>query len=526
MVVAESRTTVRASTAESRATRAHLRPTLEALAVAGLSALVGVLLSADGPDFAVVGEALPLPATRQLLTLTGAAAGTGAAILAVVTSRLLGDRGPVWIAAALVLHCLIVLPWSAIASDAVDPGQRASWLVAQSAALVLLLLAVRPSRWLGARGAAVVLVVGGLLAAVALWLPVDPSAGRMLDGPALTTAVLAGWATAAAAFAVAGLRAPCAARLRIGLGLAVLAVAQLGRVVAGVPSAAEQPAVAGLRLLGFVVVLVGLAQLVQRALRDVRTEQWQHQEELTAAALDRERATELAAERNHELRNGLAGLAGITHLLGDGTGGTDHERLKHAVLAELGRLHTILDGGATEGDGSVLGPELDYLVEPVLAGLAALRRSGVGRLRLHVEPGLCARGRSVVLAQVVTNLLANCDRHAPGAPITITARRGDPEPADGTSADGVVVEIRDEGPGLLPGTEDAVLDRGVRDERAGGSGLGLHISRRLVEREGGALGVRTVDEPRGCLATVTVPGAAPAGRSGPAAAPSAAPSQW
>ena len=42
-------------------------------------------------------------------------------------------------------------------------------------------------------------------------------------------------------------------------------------------------------------------------------------------------------ERSHELRNGLAGLAGITHLL-SAEGGEDHERLTDAVLAELGRL--------------------------------------------------------------------------------------------------------------------------------------------------------------------------------------------
>ena len=45
-----------------------------------------------------------------------------------------------------------------------------------------------------------------------------------------------------------------------------------------------------------------------------------------------------------------------------------------------------------------------------------------------------------------------------------------------------------------------MLERGIRDEAAGGSGLGLHISRQLVAREGGTLTLRSVDEPRGCLA--------------------------
>nr|WP_239029069.1 HAMP domain-containing sensor histidine kinase [Pseudonocardia acidicola] len=212
-----------------------------------------------------------------------------------------------------------------------------------------------------------------------------------------------------------------------------------------------------------------------------------------------ERATELAAERDHELRNGLAGLAGITHLLSSEPDSEDHERLKQAVLAELGRLHLILDGAGIDGGGGEAfddGAPQEYEVEPVLAGLAALRRSRDAAVDLEVEPGLAARGHSAVLAQVVTNLLANCDRHAPGTPVTIRAR----------SADGAVaVEVRDRGPGLASGGEEAVFARGVRDEAAGGCGLGLHISRQLVDREGGTLELRTVSDPPGCLAVITLP---------------------
>ncbi len=162
-------------------------------------------------------------------------------------------------------------------------------------------------------------------------------------------------------------------------------------------------------------MLVALAQLTQLALRSVETAQWRQQEELSAAALHMERAQETAAERDHELRNGLAGLAGITHLLSTDGGSQDHERLKHAVLAELGRLHAILDGGLL-----AVGPTADYAVEPVIAGLVALRASST--VTLDVTPGLEATGDPAVLAQIVTNLLVNAERHAPGAPVAITAR--------------------------------------------------------------------------------------------------------
>ena len=43
----------------------------------------------------------------------------------------------------------------------------------------------------------------------------------------------------------------------------------------------------------------------------------------------------------------------------------------------------------------------------------------------------------------------------------------------------------DEGPGLPPGREQEVLERGTTAAATGGSGLGLHVSARLLrEREG------------------------------------------
>ncbi len=118
-------------------------------------------------------------------------------------------------------------------------------------------------------------------------------------------------------YVVEGYRRRSGPRLRLGLGLAVVAGAQLYRGMTG--ALLTDLAFAALRLVGALVVLVALAQLVARSLQTVRSQQWAQQEELAVAALHVERAGELAAERDHELRNGLAGLAGITHLLSSGT---------------------------------------------------------------------------------------------------------------------------------------------------------------------------------------------------------------
>jgi two-component system, OmpR family, sensor kinase len=452
-------------------------PIADILGAAAASVLAIVLLSS-----AVVREALAVEPTFRVLTVAAAAAGAAAAILAVIASRLTGDPQPSWIAAALVLYCVIVLPWTTVAPAELDVTHQASRLVAYLGALVLLLLAIRPPRMLRAWGGWVLLVAVGLLAIVVLELPASPAMGWFVSTPILTVAVLGGWTAAAAAFIADGYRRRSRPRIRLGIGLVVLAVAQLYRVASDAPTPSSDIAFAGLRLLGLLIVLVALAQLTLLALRSVETAQWRQQEELSAAALHMERAQETAAERDHELRNGLAGLAGITHLLSADSGGSqDHERLKHAVLAELGRLHAILDGGLL-----AVGPVSDYAVEPVIAGLVALRASE--SVAFDVEPGLHATGDSAVLAQIVTNLLVNCERHAPGAPVTVTARR---------RGNVVTVEVRDEGPGLPR--------EGERTDNGPGSGLGLPISRRLAATQGGHLTLRTVTDPRGCSATLSLP---------------------
>jgi two-component system OmpR family sensor kinase len=398
----------------------------------------------------------------------------------------------------------VVLPVTALTFPVDTPRLLLVRVVAYLTALPLLLVSLRPPRASGSVLPWGLTTAGAVLAAASPAVP-DGAVPSGVLLAVLVVVVLPGWTAVAVGYVVEGYRRRSGPRLRLGLGMAVVAVAQLYRGATGAP--VVDPAFVALRLVGAVVVLVALAQQVARSLAAVRSEQWAQQEELVIAALHVERAGELAAERDHELRNGLAGLAGITHLLSSGADDEEQQRLKQAVLSELGRLHTLLDGGAVRTDGA---PRIEYAVEPVIAGLVTLRRSVGVPVSLDADGGLRACGDSAVLVQVVTNLLANCDRHAPGAPVAVRAYR------DGDQA---VVEVRDQGPGVRATLEHDALHRGVHDPDAGGSGLGLHISARLIHREGGELDLRTVTEPLGCLATVRLPAAGAqdrpgAGRSG------------
>jgi signal transduction histidine kinase len=96
------------------------------------------------------------------------------------------------------------------------------------------------------------------------------------------------------------------------------------------------------------------------------------------------------------------------------------------------------------------------------------------------------------IAQVVTNYLTNAIRYSPaGAPITV---------ALGAESAAARVEVRDEGPGIPPDEQERIWARFARansvkqardHDTETGLGMGLYISREIVERHGGAVGVES-----------------------------------
>ena len=173
------------------------------------------------------------------------------------------------------------------------------------------------------------------------------------------------------------------------------------------------------------------------------------------------------AEREHELRNGLSGLAGITRLLAGGAEDERTRRARTAAVTELHRLTELVDSRRSAAAAGL------YCASEIVDELAALWRIKGMDLQASVPAGLMAVGRPSALAQVLTNLLVNCARHAPGAPVRIVT----------CERDRLVVHVRNEGTGL------------PADGRAStaGEGVGLEISRRLLRDEGGELQVHPSD---------------------------------
>ncbi|MFN9745371.1 MAG: ATP-binding protein [Betaproteobacteria bacterium] len=196
----------------------------------------------------------------------------------------------------------------------------------------------------------------------------------------------------------------------------------------------------------------------------------------------------------HELRTPLTSIRALGELMRDEPGMPEVQRQRFVgiVVDESERLsrlvNQVLDLARIEAGQADWRPErLD--VVPLLAR-AAQAVDGLFRARraeLHVE----APARAPVveadadrLLQVLINLLANAARFVPEGRGRVLLRLA-------VAARTLTIEVQDNGPGVPLAEQAAVFEKfrqaGGPRERAGGTGLGLPISRRIVEHFGGRL---------------------------------------
>jgi signal transduction histidine kinase len=147
--------------------------------------------------------------------------------------------------------------------------------------------------------------------------------------------------------------------------------------------------------------------------------------------------------------------------------------------------------------------DLNQALEEVLVYVRPDQR----RLDFLIQTDLSAglppvQGDWVQLQQVILNLVLNgieAMRGVTGRPrvLRITSRL--------TAAGAVLVAVEDNGVGLDPATADRIFDS-LFTTREGGTGLGLSVSRSIVEAHGGRLWVENAT-PHGAIFRFTIPAA-------------------
>lgn len=192
--------------------------------------------------------------------------------------------------------------------------------------------------------------------------------------------------------------------------------------------------------------------------------------------------SQMAAMVAHEVRNPLGILRASIELLRARAGARLDEREQsriHDMLAEVDRL-----GRLTQEFLSLAAePRLDRS-ECDLAAIAAETADAVreaaphARIELSIPDGITLSADRDKLKQVFLNLLLNAAQ-ATERPLTI---RVEAQRARAT----VAVHVSDDGPGIPQDVREKLFQPFVTT-RAGGSGLGLTVARRIVEAHGGTL---------------------------------------
>jgi signal transduction histidine kinase len=146
--------------------------------------------------------------------------------------------------------------------------------------------------------------------------------------------------------------------------------------------------------------------------------------------------------------------------------------------------------------------------------IAALTREVAGSLplsashtiTLQTPDALPVLADGLRLEQVLTNLLDNAIKYSPnGGSIEVTVRRAEEDVAE--------IAVRDRGLGIPPERRTAIFERFYRahtDSYQSGLGLGLYISRQIVELHGGVIGVEFPDD-GGTRFVIRLPISAPVG---------------
>ncbi|MEY2688551.1 MAG: hypothetical protein RL375_2749 [Pseudomonadota bacterium] len=265
----------------------------------------------------------------------------------------------------------------------------------------------------------------------------------------------------------------------------------------------------------FVTLVIGLftVHAVRRARRQRRLMRELIVSQEKAESANRLKSNFLASV-SHELRTPLNGILGYAELVRDTSSDEEAREFGGIIHSSAEHLHqlvnTILDLAKIESGHlvtSVAPTNLPVLLDDVkLLHSVHAQQQGL-TLTLDVAddcPGTLDTDRTRLL-QVLTNVVNNAIKFTRQGGITVSARA-----CDG----GAEITITDTGIGIAPDRIGEVFTRfqavssnwGIAGQ---GAGLGLPLAKELVERLGGAMGLRS-ELGRGTCVTIWLPRSAPA----------------
>jgi signal transduction histidine kinase len=204
------------------------------------------------------------------------------------------------------------------------------------------------------------------------------------------------------------------------------------------------------------------------------------------------------ANVSHELRTPLTSIQGFAQALLDGAAATPEaiQRSAGIIFGEADRMRRLVDGllDLARLDSGLraltLAPvDLRGLLTGAAEKFSLRANAGSVTLAADLPPTLPAiTGDADRLAQVVANLLDNALKHTPaGGRVTLSAS---------ASPTSVEISVSDTGPGIPAEDLGRIFERFYQVDKSrahsAGLGLGLAISREIVEAHGGRLRAESV----------------------------------
>lgn len=237
--------------------------------------------------------------------------------------------------------------------------------------------------------------------------------------------------------------------------------------------------------------------------------------EMTNSLYQRIEAIEsFAADVSHELKNPLTSLRSAVETLPLAKTDEARKRLMDVIQHDVQRLDRLitdisdasrLDADLARDDSGIV--ELDTLLENIVSAAHEIRRNKHVEFSLTIDKnvqGYSVAGHDIRLGQVINNLIDNAVSFVPkqAGKVSIGLTRNE---------DITIMVIEDNGPGIQAENLDRVFerfytDRAEQDGFGQNSGLGLSISRQIVEAHGGRIRAENrKDGSTGARFVVTLP---------------------
>ncbi len=199
--------------------------------------------------------------------------------------------------------------------------------------------------------------------------------------------------------------------------------------------------------------------------------------------------------RKMQLDRGRADIFDATYL------NTMVARDKRQIEAMMRLIDDMLDASRINSKQLSIRPvpvELSALLARVVDNLSNQAEAAGSAITLEAGQPVTALWDEFRIEQVVINLLTNALRYGKGKPVTVSLS---------LSAQGASIAVRDQGLGISGPDQQRIFEQFSRitsDDGTGGLGLGLYITRQLVEAHGGTISVQSRPG-EGSVFTVTLP---------------------